>query len=269
MPSRNPNWTDEELVLALETYARLKGITNSPSAPEIVELSTVLNALALHPQETRHNNFRDPDGVRRRISYFAQLEKGESFPGRKRYREIWDEYQKSPQKLHQRASDIRAKYGVKAEVFFDDTKTKISELRIVSIEDELKKWLAKNPSRVYELTSRSFEILVSSILKNFGFDVELTKQSRDSGVDIYAYVRTQVANFLMLVECKRYAAKRPVGLGYVQRMYGVQQDLGANKSMIVTTSFFSAEAQKIHKRHETQMQLADFDELNRWLVRYK
>lgn len=140
---------------------------------------------------------------------------------------------------------------------------------LMSVGVELKKYLARYPHRLRDLTPRNFEELVADILKDFGFDVELTRATHDGGVDIYAYIKTQVCAFLMYVECKKWAEDRPVGLEVVQRLYGVQQAHKANKSMIVTTSYFTRPAVEESRRYDLLMTLTDFTDLKNWLKRYE
>jgi restriction endonuclease Mrr len=139
---------------------------------------------------------------------------------------------------------------------------------LMSIYSEIKRYLARNPHKLYSLSPRRFEELVADILRDFGFDVELTPATRDGGCDIYAHVKNQVTQFLMLVECKRWAARKLVGVDIVQRVYGVQQATGANKSMIVTTSFFTKPARSERERFRTQMDLRDYGCLKEWLANY-
>jgi len=141
---------------------------------------------------------------------------------------------------------------------------------VTTIGDELKRWLATHVEQVYDLSPRRFEELVACILHDLGFDVELTRATRDGGVDIYAYIRNQVwGTMLMIVECKRWARTRRVGVQIVQRLFGVQQSQKANKSLLVTTSFYSADAIREGKKHENLMTLADYNDLRRWLEKYR
>ena len=109
----------------------------------------------------------------------------------------------------------------------------------------------------------------ADILKDFGFDTELTKATRDGGRDIYAYVKNAVTSFLMFVECKRWAQHNKVGIEVVQRVHGAAKAGGAHKAMIVTTSFFSLPAQKERRRIEKELDLADYETLKTWLAGYK
>ncbi len=74
--SRNPNWKEEELELALETYlshdlAWLGKI--SDNTPEIITLSTVLNSLDLF-MEPKGEKFRSVGSIRMKLSNFKSLD---------------------------------------------------------------------------------------------------------------------------------------------------------------------------------------------------
>jgi len=115
---------------------------------------------------------------------------------------------------------------------------------------------------------RKFEELIASILEDFGFDINLTKATRDGGSDIIARIKNSVCSFLTLVECKRYAPDNKVGVGIVREVIGVHSIKQASKSIIVTTSFFSKDAQEVAKKMENQIDLKDFEDLKIWLNQY-
>lgn len=140
---------------------------------------------------------------------------------------------------------------------------------VVDINQEILRFLATHPEKLYDLTPRRFEELIAAILEDLGLEVELTQATRDGGVDIYAFVRHEVASFLMVVECKRWAPNKAVGIEVVQRLYGVQQSKAASKSLIVTTSFFSSPAREQCREYRDLMELRDFEDLKVWLNRYK
>lgn len=140
---------------------------------------------------------------------------------------------------------------------------------LIDINEELKRYLNKYPEKLYDLSPRKFEELIADILSDFGFEVELTPATHDGGKDIYAYIKNQVCSFLMFVECKKWSPSQHVGIEVVQRLYGVQQINKANKSMVVTTSFFTKPAIEESKRYEALMRLTDYDELKTWLKQYE
>lgn len=139
---------------------------------------------------------------------------------------------------------------------------------VTEISLDIKKYLAKHPEKLYQLSPRKFEELIADILKDFGMDTELTKATRDGGRDIYAYVRNAVTSFLIFVECKRYAPDNRVGIDIVQRMYGTTLAGGAHKGMIVTTSFFTAPAIQEAGKISSEMELKDYNHLKLWLNTY-
>jgi HJR/Mrr/RecB family endonuclease len=139
---------------------------------------------------------------------------------------------------------------------------------VVNINEEIKRYFAHHPERLNDISARRFEELIANILKDFGFETELTKVSRDGGRDIYAYIRNALTSFLMFVECKKWQANK-VGIDVVQRVYGAAKAGGANKAMIVTTSLFTRPAQAEQQRISTKLELKDYTDLKIWLSRYQ
>lgn len=139
---------------------------------------------------------------------------------------------------------------------------------VIETNEELKRYFAKHPEALYEVAPRKFEILIADILRDFGFEVSLTQATHDRGIDIYAYMKNRAGSFLTFVECKRWQPQKHVGIEVVQRLYGVQQASQANKSMIVTTSFFSKPAIEESRRYEHLMDLKDYNDLKEWLNSY-
>ena len=109
MIHRNPDWLKEELVLALDAWFQVKasGDRLSRKHPIVVKLSQTLQELPFHPKSKKNSEFRSPDGVRRRIGYFAQLDQGKEVYGRHLYQEVWREFKNNPSHLRIRADEIR------------------------------------------------------------------------------------------------------------------------------------------------------------------
>lgn len=178
--------------------------------------------------------------------------------------------QEAESKLYSAATHIEANGGFKEELYSDSGSEQQEEpnLIITTIDDEIKKYLKNHPEKLFELSSRKFEELVASILKDLGFDVELTQATRDGGRDIIAHIRNAVCSYLTHIECKRYAPNNKVGVGIIREVIGVHNIRKATKSVIVTTSFFSNDAIKEAKMMENQLDLKDFNDLKTWLQRY-
>jgi len=178
----------------------------------------------------------------------------------------WDDY---TEQAELEANKLFLNREFTDEIYADKTDPEILSSTVIDINDNLKRYFARNPEKLYDLSSRKFEELIADILHDFGFDVELTQATRDGGKDIYAYLRNQVCSFLMFVECKKYGHSKHVGVDAVRSLYGVQQLNKANKAMIVTTSFFTWPAKDEVVKCESLMILKDYDDLKKWLKRYQ
>ena len=66
------------------------------------------------------------------------------------------------------------------------------------ISEELTRYLSKNPDDLYKLSPRKFEELVAYLMEQNGYEVNLTQQSKDGGVDIFALHKDDFGNFLTI-----------------------------------------------------------------------
>jgi len=107
----------------------------------------------------------------------------------------------------------------------------------------------RDKSLIYRIHDRDFEKLIAELLRSQQFEVELTKQTRDGGYDILAV--KNLANFPLrfLVECKRFAKNRPVGVNIIRSFSSVVQTYDANKGIIFTTSYFTKDAVQYGQKH--------------------
>ncbi len=92
---------------------------------------------------------------------------------------------------------------------------------------------------LHRKTPLELEALVADLFRVHGYQVKTTKASGDRGVDVVA---TRDSHRIA-VQCKKYAPQHGVGIEEVQRMLGVMMQDRANKCAIVTTSYFTREAQ--------------------------
>lgn len=109
---RNPAWTEEELTLALFVLRRIGDEPLSSGDPRVQWLSELLSELPIHPLETRGTPFRDPDGVRRRLTYLQQFERGEAIPGHEAYRSVLERYADAAAHLEADVNRVLEGYGV-------------------------------------------------------------------------------------------------------------------------------------------------------------
>jgi hypothetical protein len=140
---------------------------------------------------------------------------------------------------------------------------------VTSINEELVRYLAKHPEQMRELHPRKFEELVAELFHDMGYEVALTPQTRDGGIDFKAFRKEPFGTLLTLVECKRYRPDRRIGVGVVRALHGVLGVQHASHGVIVTTSFFTRDAKAEQQLIRGRMSLSDFNALTDWLAKYR
>lgn len=144
------------------------------------------------------------------------------------------------------------------------------EIWFMDVENELTKYLSRNVNKLYSFSSREFERLIASILVSYGFEVELTPETRDGGFDILAIRNDKITgNETILIECKKYAPNNKVGIGVVQRLIGAVNQFNANKGILVTTSMFTKDASKSAELSANKVILKDLNNIADWIKNIK
>ena len=109
-PARNPDWADDELILALDLYRR-HGVVDDRD-PRAVEMSELLNSLPIHTTRPDIERFRNPNGVSLKLANFAALDPDYPGLGMRRGGQrdvaIWGRYARQPDELEALALAIRA-----------------------------------------------------------------------------------------------------------------------------------------------------------------
>lgn len=108
--ARNPNWTRDELILALELFFRADRKQLDASHPDVIQLSQHLNRLPIHGAETRNTEFRNPQGVSMKLGNFLSIDPQYSGKGLQRGskldQEVWAEFAHDTAKLKLTAASI-------------------------------------------------------------------------------------------------------------------------------------------------------------------
>lgn len=73
MAPRNPPWTRDELILALDLYQRYQGNPPGKSSKEIEEFSETLNQLGTN-LAAQHDKFRNVNGCYMKLMNFRRLD---------------------------------------------------------------------------------------------------------------------------------------------------------------------------------------------------
>jgi 5-methylcytosine-specific restriction enzyme A len=108
--AKNPPWTRDELILALDLYFRVGRKQVDPPHPEVIALSTLLNQLPIHGASSAAADFRNPTGVSMKLGNF--LAHDPAYPGvglkrgNKLEAEVWREFASNPARLREVARSI-------------------------------------------------------------------------------------------------------------------------------------------------------------------
>ena len=110
---RNPPWTRDELILALDLYMRSRYAVPGQTSPEVIELSSLLNRLGRQLGQSADEKFRNPNGVYMKLSNFKRLDPHYTVRGRVGLRRggrgdelVWNDFAGDPPKLRQVAGAI-------------------------------------------------------------------------------------------------------------------------------------------------------------------
>jgi hypothetical protein len=125
----------------------------------------------------------------------------------------------------------------------------------------------KHPLELKRMDRRRFEELVAELFDGFGYQVELTQRTRDGGKDIIA-IKHHIVSEKFLIECKRPEPYNKIGVGVIRELLGVKEDEKATKAILVTTAFFSLDAQLLIDRHEWELEGKDYHALKGWIDHY-
>lgn len=119
-----------------------------------------------------------------------------------------------------------------------------------------------------ELNPREFEFVVGELLEHDGWHVEVTRGTRDGGIDVIAR-RTDAAlgELKTLWQAKRYAPGSNVRLSQVRELSAVLERERASKAMIITTSQLTRDALEWIRRDVYRLGAKDRQALESWVLK--
>lgn len=131
------------------------------------------------------------------------------------------------------------------------------------VNEQILKYLSENPEALYQLQPEEFEMVMAEIYSKLGYNVERTQTTRDGGKDIIIRKPSILGDFIYYVECKKYAPKRPIGIGIVRGMVGTINTDKVNGGIIATTSYFTRDARQfiLGNNLNYQVQMHDFEKI--------
>lgn len=158
------------------------------------------------------------------------------------------------------------------EIFIPDEKkiiTNDSPVIVLSpINDEILKYLSEHPEEIYNLSDDDFEAFMAEIYSKLGYNVTRTQQTRDGGKDIIIRKPEAMGDFIYYVECKKYAAKRHIGVGILRNLVGTINTDRVNGGILATTSFFTKDARQfvMENKLQYQVKMQDYDAIRSMLT---
>ncbi|WP_171972556.1 restriction endonuclease [Mucilaginibacter polytrichastri] len=127
----------------------------------------------------------------------------------------------------------------------------------------------RDHTQLYKLQPRAFEKMIAELLRHHNFEVQLTQQTRDGGLDIIALQNISGFPLKFLVECKKYSPERKVGVGIIREFSHVINTNRANKGIIFTTSYFSPDALREQMQNMPNLlDLRDCNDIIGWVNNY-
>ena len=110
--SRNPVWSRDELILALDLYVRHRPSQPGPRHADVVALSNLLNRIGQLSGSARNAVYRNPNGVAMKLQNFRRLDPDQEGKGLKAggrgEESVWNTFIDIPERLRATAAAIEA-----------------------------------------------------------------------------------------------------------------------------------------------------------------
>lgn len=159
----NPNWTRDEVILALDLYHSCGGQLPGPTDDRVYKLSAELRAFPHHSNAARQGSFRNPDGVAFKLQNLRSVDTGAGLKNTSKIdREVWEEFGHDPTRTHDQANLIRRSVAI------------IDDLPLPEDEEEFSE--GKSATKVHIRRERSRKLrneLIALRLKQGGLSCDL------------------------------------------------------------------------------------------------
>jgi len=125
----------------------------------------------------------------------------------------------------------------------------------------------RNGRLLSELKWREFEQMIATLLEQSGWSIELTRGSKDGGIDVVALKEDPILGKIKsLWQAKKYHPKNKVQLRDVRDLSAVRDDQKATKAIIVTTSHLTGGALAWIRHDEFRLDYKDKDDVEKWVL---
>lgn len=98
-----------------------------------------------------------------------------------------------------------------------------------------------------QISPQQFEKLIADLYEKMGYQVRLTSQTRDQGIDVFAKRVSESGTESLAIQCKHFPMGT-VGVEHARSLYGVIQDQPSiTRGVLITTGGFSKECKEFTK----------------------
>jgi len=187
--SRNPDWTRDELILALDLYLSNPASPPGKNSREVIELSQLLNRMRHQIGIAAGGNFRNPNGVYMKMMNFRRFNLAYTSEGRVGLRRgnkdeevVWNEFSGDRKRLSEVTAAIRAAVEqgdvTLAELPEDEEGAEASEGRILT---RLHRYRERNRKLVEQRKLKALRVYGKLKCEACDFDFEARYGSRGRG----------------------------------------------------------------------------------------
>lgn len=111
---------------------------------------------------------------------------------------------------------------------------------------ELRNLLATDPTQIFEVEHRDFERISAIVAEDRGFDVQLTRGSKDGGKDLVLRCRDDGGQARSIyVEVKHWSSGKKVGPQELEKLFTVIARDHVDGGLLISTSGFTDPAPKL------------------------
>ena len=137
----------------------------------------------------------------------------------------------------------------------DESEYIIDETQKLDLDYEDNSWINSLESKLRKMTSDSFEKFCIRILRELGYEVEVTSSKNDKGIDGFGHVKVGLLKFRVVIQCKNHnsAISRPE----IDKFLGAMVINDYTRGIFITSSSFTNGAK--NTAFQKNIDLIDFD----------
>ena len=161
-------------------------------------------------------------------------------------------------------AEFLSQWGLKSNIE-KHPRIKRSPLQVLDVVDiNLYKLIVNEPELLRSLDWRTFELLLADILRTVGYNIELTRATKDGGIDLFAIKQdSEFGVHKYLLQAKRY--KEKVQVEPVRSLLFLHNHYKATKSCLATTAQFTKGAWQLADNYKWQLELKDYTGIYQWV----